>query len=473
MAGTWEDLQPFEPQSGVPDEIGAVHLVHLPNGKFLAFAGGNGVRLWTPPPITSPGRGTFESKPNLNRQDIFCAGHCALADGRVFLAGGAWVLGFATKQANVFDTTTSTWNPAPYPPPDVTYNRWYPTCTMLGTNSSGVPHLKILVTLGRIHQTQGGFASIDEICNPATAPGSWAIGADIGIIGTYPFNFVLQDGRVFCAGPRRQTRVLDANLTTWTNGPNNIQHPESSHGSAVTFEPGKVLKVGGSLSGVGEPGVKTMTRFDMTVNPPVLQGPNEGIALMAFGRRNHNLTVLPDGKILITGGNLIDSNDQPVFEPELYDPVANTISTLPPMDSNGPRWYHSVAGLLPDGRVVVAGGNNHPAQQIFRPPYLDGSPTRPVIGSGPSSMTYGNTYTWTYTPTTMAISKVALIKLCSVTHGFCHDQRYVPLAFSASGGTVTVISPANANIAPPGFYMLWLVNSAGVPSESKYGQVGP
>ncbi len=473
MAGSWESLQPFEPQGGDPPAIVAIHLIHLPNGKFLAFQDHTKCRLWTPPPITAPGRGDFEAKPNSHNY-FFCSGHCALPDGRVFVGGGGWGAGlYASKLSDVFDPAGSgAWNPSPYPPPDMEYNRWYPTCTMLGNDAMGNPHMKVLVTLGRINRDIPGHATQNEIYDPASPPGSWDLGATISQYpATYPFCFVLPDGRIFCAGPRDATRILDAGLTAWTSGPTNSEHSERSHCSAVMFAPGKILKVGGSSAGNTQ-ACNKVSLIDMTTPSPTWQF--QGIEQMEYARRNHNLTILPDGKVLITGGNLQGSQDYPVLEAELYDPVANTMTELPPMEEeDGERWYHSTAALLPDGRVVVAGGDNRPSQQIFRPPYLDGSPTRPEIANAPSAMNYAGTYSFNYTPTGMKITDVALIKLASVTHSFCQDQRRVPLAFSADEGDITVVSPANANIAPPGFYMLFLINDEGVPSESVYVKIQP
>ena len=117
MPGSWEEIQDFEPPDHDPPKIEAVHLIHLPNGKFLAFQTLVNCRLWTPPPITAPGRGTFEDKP-ATHNDFFCAGHCALANGKVFVAGGNWdpQTGFASKKADVFDTFAGAWDPSPYPP---------------------------------------------------------------------------------------------------------------------------------------------------------------------------------------------------------------------------------------------------------------------------------------------------------------------------------------------------------------------
>jgi hypothetical protein len=137
-----------------------------------------------------------------------------------------------------------------------------------------------------------------------------------------------------------------------------------------------------------------------------------------------------------------------------------------------PRLYHSNALLMPDARVLIVGGGrffgvpDDPSDQLtaeyYSPPYLFKG-ARPTITSAPASATYGSTIP-VETPDAAGIAKVSLIKLASVTHGFNHDQRILDLPFSAAGGTLNVQAPANANLAPPGHYMLFILNANGVPS---------
>jgi hypothetical protein len=152
------------------------------------------------------------------------------------------------------------------------------------------------------------------------------------------------------------------------------------------------------------------------------------------------------------------------------------------------RMYHSVAILLPDARVLTAGNGyrtgltNHRNAEIFSPPYLFWGP-RPVITSHPSSaIGYDDAFEVDveYTPPASAdetgtpassdsIARATLVRLGSVTHQFDMDQRLVELDITnRSGDTVTLLSPLNANIAPPGWYMLFLLADSGVPSEAAY-----
>jgi hypothetical protein len=142
-----------------------------------------------------------------------------------------------------------------------------------------------------------------------------------------------------------------------------------------------------------------------------------------------------------------------------------------------PRMYHSAALLLPDGRVLAAGGEPSTATfasaqtaQVYSPPYLfKGS--RPTITAAPTRVGWGSTFAVT-TPDASTISSVALIRPSAVTHANNMDQRYVPLAFTKTTKGLSVTSPANGNWAPPGFYMLVIENASGVPSVAKWVQVG-
>jgi hypothetical protein len=144
------------------------------------------------------------------------------------------------------------------------------------------------------------------------------------------------------------------------------------------------------------------------------------------------------------------------------------------------REYHTSAVLLPDARVVHAGGNCHDCSkeanlEVFSPPYLfnpDGtSARRPTVNNAPDRIRYGVPFTVEF-GNVGAISRMSLIKLGQSTHSTNFDQRYVPLSYTVSGRTLSVTAPANANIAPPGYYMLFLINGRGVPSLARIVKVG-
>jgi hypothetical protein len=237
------------------------------------------------------------------------------------------------------------------------------------------------------------------------------------------------------------------------------------------YLPGKIIKTGRSThpDDPTVPSTATAYVLDITQTSPAWRQ----IASMHFPRAYHTLSVLPDGTVLVTGGGVttdaVDPNGA-VSAAELWSPVTETWTTMASMQA--PRLYHSIALLLPDARVLVAGGGrffgggNDPSDQfsgeIYSPPYLfKGS--RPVITSAPTQIGYGSTMT-VQTADASQIASISLIKLGAVTHSFNMDQRYIPLSFTSGSGTLSVQTPANAKIAPPGYYMLFIVNSNGVPS---------
>ena len=207
---------------------------------------------------------------------------------------------------------------------------------------------------------------------------------------------------------------------------------------------------------------------------------------MQFARRQMNATILADGQVLVTGGTSgpgFNDVTSPVYNAELWNPATESWSIM--ARESVVRTYHSTALLLPDGRVLSSGSgegggvtyeNSQFSAQVFSPPYLynaDGSlAARPIITSVPSKLSYGQSLT-VGSPDAASIAKITLIRLSSVTHAFNQSQLINRLTFSATGTTLSVMGPKNANTAPPGPYMLFLVNAKGVPSKAKMVTVGP
>ena len=198
-------------------------------------------------------------------------------------------------------------------------------------------------------------------------------------------------------------------------------------------------------------------------------------APMAFPRAYENLTMLPDGTVFASGGMTTSDGvdlSKAVLPAEIWNPATETWRTVASLAIG--REYHSTALLLPDGRVLMAGGGQLPGSpaidetsaEVYSPPYLFKG-ARPTISSAPSTVQYGSNFT-VQTPDASSIQSVALIRTPSVTHAFDQNQRYIPLSFTAGSGSLTVTSPAKANDAPPGYYMLFIVNGNGVPSVASF-----
>jgi Domain of unknown function (DUF1929)/Kelch motif len=198
---------------------------------------------------------------------------------------------------------------------------------------------------------------------------------------------------------------------------------------------------------------------------------------MAYSRSFLNLPVLPDGTLLAVGGET-DKNGgniaNAVYSAERWSPQTQTWTTMAAMHT--PREYHGTAILLPDARVLVSGmgadfGNvpNEMNAEFYSPPYLFQG-TRPSITQAPAQISYGTNF-FISTPDAATITTAVLIRTGAVTHFFDQNTRYVPVTFQQSTGGLTISAPASANFAPPGYYMLFIVNSSGIPSVAPFVQL--
>jgi hypothetical protein len=453
--GKWSDVQAWP--------LLAIHASLLPTGEVLAWDSNNDdiesnslpdhpfkptrATLW------NPSTNAFSSVNSNTGKDLFCAGHTVLANGKVIAAGGNQVPGNGQHNAiSIFDPSNNTWTRGP----DMAANRWYPSVTNLANGDALI--------------TSGG-PSIPEVYS-STGTGSGTLrklsGADLGL-ALYPWMQLAPNGKVVHFGPEGTLHSLDTNNTGgWTTlGTRDANYRD--YGSYAMFAPGKVLVTGGAAS------LKTTQIVDVNNSLNV-----SSAAAMNYGRRQHNLTLLPDGKAIATGGisngaGLVDVNAA-VYSAEIWNPSANRWDVM--ASEQIARQYHSIALLLPDGRILSAGGGFCGAcplgtyfnknAQIFSPTYLfnkDGSPaTRPSITGAPASAAYASSFA---VKTDTDVSKVTLIALSSVTHSVNMNQRFMELTFTKSGNNLTVTAPANANLAPPGTYMLFALNAQGVPSVAK------
>ena len=457
MAGAPQDVGEWGPVVDWP--VVGVHVALLPNGKVLAYdsIGDNATETYpvhdhTRATVWDPATGT-QTPVNVDTGfNVFCSGLAHLVDGRLFLAGGnkdAQLNGIV--QTHLFDPATNTWSLGP----NMAAGRWYPSVTPLRNG-------EMLITSGRVNTPEVRMLN-GALRTLSTASLSLPL---------YPWMDVAPDGRAFYSGPDQTLRSLDTSGTgAWqTHGQRDAINRD--YGGHAIYDVGKMLVAGGGPS-TTDARVVDFNAATPTVTPT---------APMAFGRRQHNLTVLADGTVLATGGNsngagLVDLNAG-VYPAEQWNPATGQWRTLAAMQIT--RQYHSTALLLPDGRVLSSGGGICGTcdqvgylgknAEIFSPPYLfqaDGTlAPRPVIASAPAVTTYGAQFDiGTGAPT--SIRKVALVRLGAVTHSDNMEQRYIPMTFTTGATSVTATAPANANIAPPGMYMLFVVDANGVPSVAR------
>src|SRR5690242_16038102 len=434
----------------------AVNLILLKNGNVLFYQDGATPTVWN--------YNTNVFTNIATAADLFCSGHALLADGRVLVVGGFGGSGsnIGIAKAEIFDPATNVWTAVP----NMAFKRWYPTATTL---SDG----RILVTAGW-QTTAHTNAGIPEIYDSATNAWTSLTNAN-NPFETYPFIFQLTDGRVIHVGGTEYptvTDILDLTTQTWTN----VDSRVIDGASATMYLPNQILKAGSSTDSqnVG-PSLNTAYVLDMTQPSPSWQQ----VPSMAYPRSFMNLTELPDGTVLATGGETDKDGGNianAVYAAELWSPMTKTWTTMASMHT--PREYHGTALLLPDGRVLESGMGadfgNVPDQmtaEFYSPAYLFKG-ARPTIAQAPTGATYGQNF-FVGTPDGASITKAVLIRTGAVTHFFDENTRYVPVTFVQTTGGLTITAPANANMANPGYYMLFLVNSNGVPSVAPILQLHP
>ncbi len=236
------------------------------------------------------------------------------------------------------------------------------------------------------------------------------------------------------------------------------------------YEPGKVLTLGGGL-----PPTQTAEIIDLNAAVPKWSS----TASMAYARRFTNATLLPDGTVLVTGGTSRgDRNDARgwldesggVLRAERWDPRTGKWTTL--ASAAVPRMYHSTSVLLTDGRVLHAGSGDDPQAvdqrngQLYSPPYLFRG-ERPTIADAPAVVGYGAPLE-IRTPDAAAVARVTWVRLSSVTHSVDMNQRFIELAIVGRGSaTLEARTPDRPAIAPPGHYIMFVLNREGVPSLGK------
>jgi len=416
----------------------AVHMVLLPDGRVLSIG-----RVGTPQ-IWNPSSGTFT--PSAPPAWLFCSGHTLLPDGRVLLAGGHISNDHGLPNTTIFVPATNKWQSSAL----MKLGRWYPTTTALGNGD-------VLILAGR-----------DQAGTQVPLPEIWSNGSIRQLttasktLPYYPRAFLTSKGTVYVAGPSQDTRFLTTTGTgSWKLGPKRL-FGSREYGSAVMYDDNRILYAGGNRT------TNTAETLDLNAATPAWKwtGP------MAFARRHHNLTVLPTGEVLATGGvngTAFDDVTKPVRAAELWNPTSGSWTTLA---SNAvTRGYHGTSLLLPDGRVLNAGSGdgagapNERNAEIFSPPYLFRG-ARPTIAGAPQTVGYGTQFRLD-TPNASSIAAVALIRLPSVTHAFDENQRFMRLSFTADAAGLTVKAPTESNRAPPGHYMVFILNASGVPSVAK------
>jgi hypothetical protein len=385
-----------------------------------------------------------------------------LPDGRAFIDGGTIQYDpfFGQPRTAVYDPATDAFSDAS----SMAHGRWYPTVTVLGDGSvmafSGLSDTGPTNTTVEIYSSASGWSQ--EYSAGWTPP-------------LYPRMHLLPNGNVFYAGSGTGSRIFDTPSRTWSNVVATTNYANTrTYGSSVllplTLANGYTPRV--MIFGGDSPATATTEIIDLSVSVPQWRfGPS-----MSQPRIEMNATILPDGTVLAVGGSKNDEDaNTKSLKADLFDPVANTFSSA---GSNAfPRLYHSGALLLPDATVALVGGNPTRGTyeshiEVYAPAYLfnkNGSrAARPAIsGVSPAAFSYGNAFQ-VQTPDAANISSVVLMRPGAPTHAFDMEQRLVEVPFTKGAGVLNVTAPPNGNIAPPGYYMVFILNASGVPSVATF-----
>jgi hypothetical protein len=461
VRGQWQVLSYQMP-------INPVHLALLPNGKVLAVAGsGNSTTntdfesaLW------DPVAGSITTQPVA--WDMFCEGMISLSNGQVLIAGGTLHYSpfLGLPNAGLYDPASNTFSNLA----NMADGRWYPTLTELSDGT-------VMVFSG--DSSTGPTNNTVEIYNPTTGWGTPYVSPWTPPL--YPRLHLLPNGNVFYSGSSAAARYFYPATHTWSAviATTNLGS-ERIYGSSVllpltpanNYDP-RVMILGG-----GDAATATTEIIDLGAAKPAWQwGPS-----MSQPRVEMDALLLPTGQILALNGSATNEDVTTAsLNADLLDP--NTLTVKSAGQETYARLYHSGALLLPNATVAVLGGNPHQGSveehiEIYSPAYLfnpDGSAaTPPVIASAPTMISYAGAFQ-VQSPDAAKIASVVLIPPGTPTHAFDNSARLVGLSFTTGAGVLHVTGPPTSSIAPPGTYMMFLVNNAGVPSTAAFvnlAQVG-
>jgi N-acetylneuraminic acid mutarotase len=484
IAGSWSPVMKFKPPGSKQPYV-AIHATLLPNGQVLAWPHDYNYFLKTKhaAPYT-PGIMLWDPKTNsyshltLPNDNLFCSGSSFLPDGQLLILGGhgpaarpvsGLQTAYGNNHAELYNFANNTWTRAE----NMGQGRYYGSAITLGTG-------QVMVVAG--YTEQGYNNSQVELY---TEGQGWKLLTGISTQNYrdwYPHLYQMSNGLVFGTLPGKRTFIIDPSGNgSITAGPT-MNYSRRYYGTSVMYDQNKILVIGGNAAagtaavGTDRQITKTAETIDMNSANPQWQYTGS----MKYARFFPTATLLPDGTALVTGGTSHQDTASgnalsgAVYAGEIWNPTTGQWSTMNSMKV--PRMYHSTALLLPDATVLVAGGGDpessgeakgtiHQNMQIFSPPYLFKGP-RPVISSAPSTASYGSTISVT-SPQASSIAQVNLVRLGSDTHGYNMTQKIVKLNYTqAADGSIQATMPTNPNDAPPGYYMLFILNGDGVPSVS-------
>ena len=486
---------------GANTSIPPIHATLLRNGKIMYVAGSG----WQHSSQFGPFKAAvFDPITNsetitVMSDDLFCCNFAQLQYGNILIAGGTKDWDNVTGDGKYhggnyvyeFDVDSSSFRKVP----SMAHGRWYPSMGIL-------PSGKVFVMTGL--DEYGKTNAIVEVYDPTfktftikydpSSSSTYCVGAGSTLPGAgtpcyggpnkgvnpstklYDRMIVMPSGLVFKGGQGQSLNTWDPNSGKFVSAGKMLASART-YGTAVLLplsnalsEHGRVLLAGGLNSSGIILNTAEIANFNAgTDTTPVISYTKS----MSFARMYPLPVMLPTGQVILFGGTS-GKNVNFVFKPEMFDPGTSTWTVLPAATVG--RQYHSVALLLPDGRVWTASGTANTSSfehrtEIYSPWYLFAG-TRPTISGLPTVGPYGGAITIP-TPNASSITSVSLLKLANTNHHQDWEHRLIWLQIlTKTSSSVTVSAPINANLAPPGYYLIHALNSSGVPSPGKIIQIG-
>ncbi|HSV64377.1 MAG TPA: galactose oxidase-like domain-containing protein [Mycobacteriales bacterium] len=420
-------------------------------------------------------------------------------DGRILVAGGTFAFPGEVpgehhphfpglRDTTTYDPVTRGWvrtaTMATEPGKRTGGGRWYPTLLTL-------PSGQVLAVSGHPlpDDTRHTNDSPEAFTSTPVPTGAWRLltKADPAhAVGYYPRLHVLPGGDVLYATPvAGRTIRFHPDAATYSDvcpgPPDGLYGGIQSTSVLLPLRPSDGYRARVLVTGAHQP-----YRLDLGAPAAGWKATKPRALAGSPLRQNGCAVLLPTGQVLCVGGVVDPANDaSAVRAAELYDPGTDTWSVL--ASAAVTRNYHSVALLMPDGRVWTAGSNKNAKRsfptpgvdnrelriELFEPPYY--SATRPQLTRTQASLGWGRRFDL-LTPDPAGVVRVALMRAGAVTHAYDSDQRYVELASEptvGAVGAVTAWAPPSPDIAPPGYYLAFLIDAAGVPSVGQFVRLAP
>lgn len=443
--GEWSDVEPLG--------ILPIHAMVLPDGKVFSFGTGQsgmqgGQFLYS---LYDPETGQEIVLPNTTDTDIFCSNMSIdPVSGNVLIFGGdargeGGPVNGPINDVVVFDYANLEIRDATQG--EMEYDRWY-------GSSITLPNGEILVLGGT-----GGGEDIPEVFNANTG---WRTltGVNMNINYYYPKMFVTSDGDVVVFTARGNIYRINTAGAGSATRIGSVVVPHQSASPGVMYDIDKVAVIGSDAK---------LYTVDLSATNPTFTAAADVLSY----RRDGGMSVLPDGRVLITGGGRqFNVLGEAVYVTEIWDPTTNEIEEVESLELA--RLYHSTHILLPNGTVWVGGGGapgplTNLNVEFYAPDYLyaaDGNlADRPTITDAPVNVDNNETFSINV-ESASTITRVTAVRTGALTHAVNNDTRFVELDFDVVNGNTIDVTTLNANIMVPGTWMLYVLDASGTPSEA-------